>query len=114
MERADPLSELEQLVLLALVRLGDTQAYGVPIHREIESTTGRSPSVASVYAALGRVEDRRLVESWHSEPVSERGGRARKHFRLSSEGARALWRSRRVMDRMWDGVELAPYLGSPS
>lgn len=114
MEREDPLSELEQLVLLALVRLGEAETYGVPIHREIETTAGLSPSVASVYAALGRLEDRRLVVSWHSEPVAERGGRARKHFRLSPAGARALGRSQRVMQRMWDGVELAPYLGSSS
>lgn len=114
MNPTDPLSELEQLVLLALVRLGEAETYGVPVHREIEATAGRSPSVASVYAALGRLEDRGLVESWHSEPYPERGGRARKHFRLSPAGARALHRSRRVMERMWDGVELAPHPGSSS
>jgi DNA-binding PadR family transcriptional regulator len=100
------LSQLEEYVLLCLVRLGD-EAYGVPIHQEIEERTRRSVSIATVYTALDRLEKDGLVYSRLSSPLPERGGRAKRLFRLSPEGASALRRARRVMDSMWEGVELA-------
>lgn len=109
MRRPEPLTETEQLVLLALVRLGE-DAYGVPVRAEIEARSGRAVSLAAVYAALDRLEARGQVESWLSEPLPERGGRARKHFRISAAGAAALWQSREVMARMWKGLEPHPDL----
>ena len=106
---ADALTETEQLVMLALVRLGE-EAYGVPVRSVIESRSGREVSLAAVYAALDRMERRGLVDSWLSEPLPERGGRARKHFRVTAAGARALHEAREVMQRMWRGVEPHPDL----
>jgi DNA-binding PadR family transcriptional regulator len=100
-------SETEQLVLLALARLGES-AYGVTVRAEIQGKGGRAISIAAVYNALDRLEHRGCARSWYSEPVAERGGRARKHFSLTAAGAQALRESRHVMDRMWDGVRLAP------
>jgi PadR family transcriptional regulator PadR len=100
-----PINETEQYVLLALARLGD-DAYGVTIRREITRRSGAEVSIAAVYAALSRLEERRLTEAWLSDPVSKRGGRARKHFRLTPEGVEALTASRRAMDRMWEGLDL--------
>ena len=105
----ESLTETEQLVLLALVRLGD-QAYGVPIRAEIEGRSGRSVSMAAVYLALGRLEQRGYAESWSSEPMSSRGGRSRKHFRLTRLGAKAVVAAREAMQRMWDGLEAHPDL----
>jgi DNA-binding PadR family transcriptional regulator len=107
------LTETEQLVLLALLRLGEN-AYGVPIRAEIQDRSGRSVSLAAVYAALDRLEQRRYVATWLSEPVPERGGRARKHFRLTRAGARALRDAREVMSRMWQDLELHPDLRARS
>jgi len=106
---SDALTETEQLVLLALVRLG-AEAYGVPVRTEIEARTGREVSLAAVYAALDRMERRGFVETWLSEPLPERGGRARKHFRLLPAGAQALREARDVMERMWRGLEPHPDL----
>lgn len=103
------INEMEQLVLLALVRLGEG-AYGVPIREEIEGRAGRSVSIAAVYAALDRLEGRGLIDSWLSTPTPERGGRAKKHFAISAEGATALREARAAMARMWEGVELEPDL----
>ena len=100
------ISEFEQLVLLAVARL-DQDAYGMSVSHEIETRTENSISLAAVYSALGRLESEGLVSSWTSKPTAQRGGRAKKHFALESEGARALERSRTVMDRMWDGLELS-------
>jgi DNA-binding PadR family transcriptional regulator len=78
----------------------------VTIRDEILTVTGRDVSVAAVYAALDRLERQQLVEPWLSAPRPERGGRARRHFRLSREGERALRLEREVMARLWDGVVL--------
>ena len=110
MGRTEGLSQLEQYVLLCLVRLGD-EAYGVPIHQVIEERTGRSVSIATIYSALDRLEKEGLVASRLSSPLPERGGRAKRLFRLSAEGATALHRARRVHDSMWEGVDLTTAVG---
>lgn len=99
------LNETEQLVLLALARLG-TGAYGVTVRQEIESRAGRPVSIAAVYAALDRLERRDLASSWLSAPTAARGGRAKKHFRLTAAGIDALEAARKAMDRMWEGLDL--------
>jgi DNA-binding PadR family transcriptional regulator len=104
MGRNEGLSQLEQYVLLCLVRL--EEAYGVPIHQHIEEQTSRSVSIATVYSALDRLEKDGLVISHLSSPLPERGGRAKRLFRLSAEGAVALQRAREVHDTMWAGVDL--------
>ena len=104
-ERA--LSEIEQLVLLALARLND-DAYGVTIRREIEVRGRRPVSIAGVYSCLERMEQRGLVESWLTEPTPERGGRAKKHFRLTAAGVESLVQARQRLDRMWAGLRIAP------
>jgi PadR family transcriptional regulator PadR len=103
------LSPLEQFVLLALPRLGE-DAYGMRIRQEIEARSGRTVSIAAVYAALNRLEERRMVSSWHSDPTGARGGRARKHFRISPVGARKVTESRIELERMWAGLEQHPEL----
>ncbi len=105
MGRIEGLSQLEQYVLLCLIRRGD-EAYGVPIHQEIEQRTSRSVSIASVYNALDRLEKDGLLTSHLSSPLPERGGRAKRLYRLSVEGATALQRAQRVHDSMWEGVDL--------
>jgi PadR family transcriptional regulator, regulatory protein PadR len=99
------LGEFEQMVLLAIVRLrGD--AYAVPIVEEIEARTGREVAPASVHVTLRRLEEKALVTSWLSEPLPERGGRARRLVRVEPEGLRQLHEARAMMDALWNGVEL--------
>ena len=104
------LNETEQYVLLAVARLGD-DAYGVTVRQEIEERAGQPIAIASVYVALDRLEGKGFAASWLSEPTPERGGRAKKHFRLTAEGAVALEAARAAMDRMWGGLDL-PASGS--
>src|SRR5215470_9518015 len=89
----DALGEFEQLLLLAVVRLGD-EAYGVTIRREIESRTGREVAIGALYTALDRLERKGFVRSAMSAPTAERGGRSRRHFRIKPAGAAALRQSR--------------------
>jgi len=103
MPRGEYLGEFEQMVLLAVARL-DQEAYGIAILEELIATTGTEAAVASVYAALDRLERRGLVASSMGESTPERGGRAKRFFRLLPAGAEALHRSRNALDSLWDGL----------
>ena len=107
MSRGSAINPTEQLVLLALARLDD-DGYGVRIRREIEERTGRSVSTTAVYAALERLERQELISSSLSEPLPERGGRARRLFHLREAGAEVLQRERAAADRMWEGLDRHP------
>ena len=100
MTRRDYLGSLELMVLLAVMRLGD-DAYGVPLARTIEDTTGRPVALGSVYAALDRLQERRLLTSSLGDPTPERGGRAKRFFRVSAKGAQAAEESRRAFTALW-------------
>jgi PadR family transcriptional regulator PadR len=98
------LGEFEQMVLLAIVSLGEG-AYGASIRREIAERTGRDVSAGAVYTVLDRLERSALVVSWVGEPTAERGGRRRKHYGLRREGARLLRESQERMRRMAAGLD---------
>lgn len=89
------LGEFELVVLATLVRLG-ADAYGMTIRREIEKKTGRSVSIGSLYATLRRLTSKGYVSAALGEPSPERGGRAKRYFRLEAAGAEALERSREL------------------
>jgi PadR family transcriptional regulator, regulatory protein PadR len=98
------LGEFEQLVLMALVRLGP-DAYGATIRREIEHRAHRSLSISAVYTTLERLEQKGLVRSWIGDPTPQRGGRRRKHFELLPLGARALKVAYEAFTGMAAGLE---------
>lgn len=100
------LGEFEQIVLLAVVRMGD-EAYGVPIRREIEKRAGRTVTVGALYSTLDRLEAKGLLSSWFADPTAERGGRSRRYFRIEPAGVEALADARAMFERMWKGVRLA-------
>lgn len=102
-ERA--LGEFEHLALLAILRLGD-EAYGVPIVEEIQRRTGREVSRTGVYVALTRLEKRGLVSSRLAEPTPERGGKAKRFFRVEPEAIDRIKASKDALVQMWDGLEL--------
>ncbi len=99
------IGEFEQLVLLAILRVGD-EAYGMSIREELERRTGREVSYGAVYTTLDRLERKGLVSHRMGESTPERGGRARKHFRVEPAGRTALRESRALLEVMWEGVSL--------
>ncbi len=100
------LGEFEQLVLLAILRVGDS-AYAVPVINEIQAQTGRSVSHAAVYIALRRLEEKGLVVSRLAEATPERGGRGKRYYEVDPTARAMLQESRNALMRMWDGLELA-------
>ena len=105
----EALEATDQLVLLALARLQNgSGGYGVSIRREVATVADRELALATVYAVLDRLERRGLVRSWLTDPLPERGGRARKCFALTPPGTRQLLEARAAFDRLWEGLDLAP------
>jgi DNA-binding PadR family transcriptional regulator len=100
------LGEVEQLVLLAVLRLGD-EAYAVPMRELILKDAGVSLSRGTLYVTLERLERRGYVTSWFSDPQAVRGGKARRFFRLKPPGMAALKQSQSAVDRLAQGTELA-------
>lgn len=99
------LGEFEQIVMLAVLRLGDG-AYGVPIRNDIEQRTGRRVTVGALYATLDRLEAKGLLHSWFADPTPQRGGRSKRYFQLMPQGMRALADSKNALDTMWRGIRL--------
>ncbi len=98
------LGELEQIVLLAVLRLGD-EAYAVPILEQIEAQTARKVARGALYTALDRLETKGCLRSRLGEPLPERGGRARRYFTVTPAAVRALKASRAALLRLWKGLE---------
>src|ERR1700693_6257657 len=103
MRKRDYLGSFEMMVMLALIRLGDN-AYGVPISRELLEKTGREVALGSVYDALEPLEEKGLVSSSLGEPTSERGGRAKRYFRVTPQGLRQVRESQTALKKLWGGL----------
>ncbi len=97
------LGEFELVVVLALLRVGEN-AYGVPIARVIEEITGREAAVGSVYAALERLEQKGMVSSSLGDPTPERGGRAKRYFRVTRAGLQQARKTRKALVALWRGL----------
>ena len=99
------LGELEQVVMLAVLRVGD-EAYGVPIRSEIERRGERELTLATVYKTLGRLEDKGFVTSDEGDPTPQRGGRRKRFYEVTPSGRRALKESVGALRRMASGLDL--------
>jgi len=103
-----PLGEFEQMVLLAVLRASDTAdgAYGITVHDELTRRTGRRVARGAVYMTLDRLEKKGLLASWTTAPTAERGGRARRCYRLTKPARAALAASQAALQRLWAGLDL--------
>ena len=100
---AEPLGEFEQLVLLAVLLLEDA-AYAVSVREAIERRTGRPVSRGAIYVTLSRLDDKGYLDSRLGDPTPERGGRAKRLYRVKPVGVAALKLSLGALDRMRAGL----------
>jgi PadR family transcriptional regulator len=100
------LGEFEELMLLAILRLRDN-AYGMTIRQTVEEATGRSTSIGQIYTTLERLEQKGFVSSRQGEATPERGGRAKKYFKVEGTGAQALNDAQRARDLLRSGLKPA-------
>lgn len=101
--QAAHLGDLEQLVLLALLRLGE-EAYGITVRDEIALRGGRDLSVGSIYKTLLRLEEKGYIAAREGEPTPERGGRRKTHYSVLPPGQRALGASLAALRQMSRGL----------
>jgi len=99
------LGEFEQLAMLAVLRL-DEGAYGASVQEMLEARAGRTASISAIYITLTRLEAKGLVSSRMGAPTDQRGGKARRFFRVESAGRVALEEARTGLRSMWDGLGL--------
>ena len=97
------LGELEQMVLMAVLRLDDP--YPVSVRNEIEARTGVELSRGTVYVTLHRLEERGLVRSELGAPTPQRGGKAKRCFAVTAAGKQALRESHQALKRLSEGIE---------
>ena len=101
------LGEFEQMVLLAVLQASqdDGEAYGVTIHAELARRTKRRIARGAVYMTVDRLEKKGLLSSYTTAPLPERGGRARRCYRVTKPALAALRASRRALVGLWQGLE---------
>jgi PadR family transcriptional regulator PadR len=92
------IAEFEELVLLAILKLGKN-AYGAAIHETLEEA-GRRTSIGALYTTLSRLEAKGFLGSRMGESTFERGGRAKKYFKVQSSGERALREARTAREKL--------------
>ena len=95
-----PLGSLQLQVLASVARLRH-QAYGMAIRRDLIESSGRDLSIGALYTTLERLEKKGYLSSWEGDPTPERGGRAKRFFRIEGCGLEALNQSRDAMTRLW-------------
>ena len=103
-------TDTEEWILLAVLRLGDG-AYPVAIQQEIRERTKMNVSPGTLYTVLDRLEGDGYLDSSFGDPTPERGGKAKRYFRIKPAGLRALRHSRDISRAMWRG--LGPLIEKP-
>ncbi len=99
------LGEFEQIVLLAILRLGDN-AYGVSIRNEIAECTGREPAPGALYTTIDRMEEKGLAQSRMGDPTPQRGGRAKRYIKVTKRGRAAVIAVQHSYRRLLQGIDL--------
>jgi PadR family transcriptional regulator PadR len=105
MSQIPVLGEFEQIAILAILRLDD-RAYGVTIRSEIQQRTGREPAPGALYTTLDRLEDKGFLASSFGDPTPQRGGRAKRYFRVTAAGVEAVAYAQRCYRRLCEGLTL--------
>lgn len=103
-EQKDYLGNFEEIVLLAVLRLGE-QAYGAKIRQTVAEALNKDVSIGAVYATLDRLERKGYLKSWQGEATPERGGRAKRYFRVEGAGVLALNDTNAARNRLATGLD---------
>jgi DNA-binding PadR family transcriptional regulator len=106
MKNAINLGDFEQVLLLAILRLERSGAYGVSIRNEIATYTRRNPSPGAIYTTLDRLQAKGLVKSETGEATPERGGRAKRYYTVTGQGRKALQQVQNDYKSLSQGIDL--------
>lgn len=99
------LGEFEQMTMLALIHL-ENEAYGAAIRQLLAEQVNRNVAIGALYSTLERLERKGMVESRLGEATAQRGGRAKRYFKVTIQGHSALKRAKQAMDTLWQGLSI--------
>ena len=105
------LGGFETLLLLAVIRL-DNCAYGVTVREELKRVAGKDVAVGAIYTGLDRLEQKGFVESWYGDPTPERGGRAKRFYRATARGIRAIKETQYAIRKLSSGLKMEKLIWS--
>ena len=97
------ISKAEEMVLLAIWRLGD-EAYGVPVRRQIRKDTGKDYTYGTLYGILRQMEHKGFIQKKMGDPLPKKGGRSKAYFRITPEGIQALKDAIVLYQRLWKDI----------
>jgi DNA-binding PadR family transcriptional regulator len=97
------LGDLEQIVMLATLRL-DGEGYGVTIQEAIRRATRRDLTMGTIHKTLVRLEAKGMIASRMGDPSPVRGGRAKRFYKVTPAGLKALRASMNAIRRLADGL----------
>ena len=98
------LGELEQLVLLVILRLGE-DAYAINARKELEEVADKSVTRGALYRTFDRLRDKGYLDWQQEQDAPRRGGHPRRHFSVTASGLKAVQDSRAVLTKLWSGIE---------
>jgi len=104
------LGEFEHLVLLSIMSLG-TNAYGVTVRRYLKETIDREVSIGALYSTAERLEKKGLISSRKGEAIAERGGKAKRYFKVTQDGITNLQKTRNSFEQMWQNLPALCFSG---
>ena len=99
------LGEFEQMTMLALIHL-ENEAYGAAIRQLLAEQVNRNVAIGALYSTLERLERKGMVQSRLGEATAQRGGRAKRYFKVTMQGHSALKRAKQAMDTLWQGLSI--------
>ena len=105
MEKSGHLGELEQMLLLAVLRLGEHQAYGSRVRDELQVRADRGVARGSLYVTIDRLVEKGMLDTRTGGATPGRGGRRRRYLSVTPAGLEALRRSRRALTNLWEGLD---------
>jgi PadR family transcriptional regulator, regulatory protein PadR len=98
------LGEFEEVVILTIAILNNSDAYSVAIKDEIESRLSRSVSMGALHTALSRLEDKGYLKSYAGEANEERAGRPKRFFEITAMGKKAMLHAKETRDELWRAI----------
>lgn len=94
------LGEFEELILTMVAALLEN-AYGAAITEEIETRLKREVNLSAVHVTLYRLEDKGYIRSAMGGETSERGGRRKRIYTITSAGMAMLKAMKETRLELW-------------
>ncbi len=97
------LSRSEELLLLTVYRLKD-EAYAFNIRSKMKELTGKASAYGALYVLLERLVAKEYLNSYLTDPTSERGGKRKRIYQLTPTAIDVLNETKKIEKSVWDGL----------